>query len=824
MNIFKKFSKEESGIGIIEYIILFSLLGTIVVTTTPSIREQVGLIYEEQTRSTDNLNGAMNAKPTDRIDLGSTTQVVRPPSVSIPNEGGSTTTPDPTPDITAPNEQEVTEFVTNTTDIFEPEYEYNKNGYFGTIQLVPGAKTSRVLEQHSEILTKDVSKIITKSTAEEFDNLLSINEEDAEGYKGTITPAGDIQQILVDNNGNETVSKNSGPIIYSVESSETNSTIVNSLFPISYAFEETTTNVENESVKTGYSGTINKSGTPTSTYLGQTTTTDSRNGSKNSDFTNEIEVTASQEDKNHKVISPTKGASSTNPNTYNSIYYYNDGVKEGLLNYVSKGSTLVGATYEYYANYSGPIFTIQPRDNNIPPSTITHTDVDGYSGTLSREDVSISSSLKSIRTTSVPKTVTNHKVYTPGEFASSSNTHTYPATYAYSDVEKYSGNLNFVSKNSEFAYSQREGHRTENQSVTSSSNVFNATIPYNSGGFDGTLNKNGSSFVKSGVYTAADSKTVVDQPASDYNIDGYVGTLSSYVFSGTYTAGDSKTVFKVLTNSINSFPATYNYDEGGYTGTPAKLDAAQQISTEVDVPADTQAVSKVIHKVESNTFAATYSYNQSGYVGTLNKSGTSVKNDKTYTEAATIKGCAQDDYACIDSLQDLAESRPCNCIYVYSQTYVGNATKPAGTTTTYHWEQNYKGLVSKPASDTRVYRFQGTVTKPASDTRIWQQDYSGTVSQLVNYYKHFALYSGTSNKLNYFALYNYNASYSGNISKSITKDVYRYEQTYTGTLSKNVSSFTYEYQREFTGTLFKENTEDVIEYTQTYKGTVQEIQ
>lgn len=73
---------------------------------------------------------------------------------------------------------------------------------------------------------------------------------------------------------------------------------------------------------------------------------------------------------------------------------------------------------------------------------------------------------------------------------------------------------------------------------TSGANSFSATKSYNSGGYSGTLSKNGSSYVISGSYTPADSKYVTESievvvsgsspsypPTITYNNQGYSGTL-----------------------------------------------------------------------------------------------------------------------------------------------------------------------------------------------------------------------------------------------------------------------------------------------------------
>jgi hypothetical protein len=1004
MSVFKKFLTEKSGAGIVEYLILLSLLGSVVAVTTPSIREQVGLIYEEQVRLTNNLNGMIDTKSSERFDLISTNPIVRAPAGIIVNPEVYTLTPNPVPVSTNPNQQVITEQIKNITGTFDPEYYYNKNGFSGLIQLVPGARTSQVIEQRTKVLTKNVSKIITKPTAEEFDSILSLSETDAEGYTGDITPNGPIQQVLVGDNGStETISKNSGPIIYSQESYQTDPATINSLFPNSYFYVEMSPDTLDEEGKTtGYEGTVYKTGTPTSTYIGQIIAPDSKNALQNRDFTNEVDISTSQQSKNYRVVAPTTGINApTNPNSYSSTYYYNDGNKEGLLNYVSKGSTKIDTrvdtinlninptfsysppttynynvngytgtlnstnaatvqsgyydpaaskyvsgqsssnyndgtysgtlssyvsgqswvsadsfyatdsrsqsgycatdpncgpsnipgsvsynsggysgtlsqtsysysqsqtavpfsysryatyggtvtkpgywvnnyayqgtvykpaydsrvwtrnyvgtaskvidTYEYHADYTGIIFAIQPRDNNIAPASIVYTDPQAYTGTLYKNNASLVSTLKSMRTTTTPKTVTNHKVYTPGDFASSSNTQTYPATYTYSDAGLFNGTLNYASKSSEFAYSQQENHKSQTFKQTSSSSPIASTYNYNSGGFWGTLNAINTTYVDSGSYTPSDTIYVTNQGSSWYNSSGYSGTLSQYLESSTWTG--SSTIF------VDNQPSS-SYNSGGYSGTLSQYlysgsytasDSRWEYTTKQGDNWQHYGCTSnkwvVTNSGETNIQGTTYTYNSGGYSGTYSVTSVDYKTSTAGTYRSSGSYCATNGAT--------GYYKEYNTVYM--SAYV---TKPASDTRIY----KYEGNVVRPGYYTDVYRYQGNVTKAAVDTRVYARDFDGIVSQTINYYKHFANYSGSTSRTNYLATYNYNANYEGVISKNISRNNYRYDQTYSGTLSKDVISFTYEYQREFTGTLFKEVNEDIIEYTQTYEGTVEEIQ
>ena len=869
MNIFNKFLKEETGVGIIEYIILFSLLGTIVFTTTPIIREQVGLIYEEQVQSTNKLNGMIDTLPTRRIDLDGTPQEIRPPSGSITNPEINNPTPDPPPVVEGPNTQLVTEYVTNTTGQFDPEIEYSENGYFGMIQLVPGAVTTRVEEVRKQILTKDFSKIVTKSTIEEFDSLLSINHTDPEGYTGTLTPTGEIQEVLVGNAGTTGfVFKESGPITYSEETYQTSPAFLDTLFPSGYNYNELLSGSEEggDAVYSGYTGALFKEGPLVSTYIGQVLVPDSRNAKEYRDFTKELDVSASIKSQNSLHVFPfLYGESPINPHTYDAKEYYRNDTHEGILDYVSKESvfletktdtmnidirptysyeplsptynydvdgfkgtlnavggayvdsgeylaadsktvtgqlssnynvagyrgTLIletGGTYggtvsrpatdtriyainyvgtasrtydyyQYYAIYKGNSFLIQDRNPSPAPATINFTDVDGYTGILDKSTIYERTTMSDFRKTSTSKNITNHKVYTPGDFTSNVNTQTYPGTYSYLDADRFKGTLNYSSKNTEFAYTQLQNQRNQTYIRTSSNEITPTTYYYNNGGFEGTLNATTESYLSSGYYTPSDTIFVTNQPSSFYNSGGYVGSLSSYETGGSYTPSDSKWVYTTKTgsnwNNYKCVSNSWTLDSQGHT--------------------DIQG--------------SEYTYDSGGYSGTYS----------------------------VDNVDYAVSS---------SGSQKSGSCSPNGATATYtQYNTVYlSAYVTKPASDNRTYRYEGNVTKPAVDTRIYAREYGGMVGQPVDYYKHFALYSGSTSKTDYFATYNYNTFYQGVIKKDVLRDNFRYDQIYSGTMMKKVFDFNYEYQQEFTGTLFKEINDDVIEYTQKYEGIVEEIQ
>jgi hypothetical protein len=292
-------------------------------------------------------------------------------------------------------------------------------------------------------------------------------------------------------------------------------------------------------------------------------------------------------------------------------------------------------------------------------------------------------------------------------------------------------------------------------------------------GYSGTL----SQYLASSTYTGSDTMFVTGQSSSYYNSGGYSGTLNQYLDSGTYTPSDSKWV-----------DTTKQGDNWQHYGCSSNKWS-------------------VTDSGETNIQGTTYTYNSGGYSGTYSVTSVDYKTSTAGTYRSSGTYCATNGAT--------GYYKEYNTVYM--SAYV---TKPASDTRVYR----YQGNVTKPGYYTDVYRYQGNVTKAAVDTRVYARDFDGIVSQTINYYKHFANYSGSTSRTNYLATYNYNADYEGVISKDISRNNYRYDQIYIGTLSKDVISFEYEYQREFTGTLFKEVNEDIIEYTQTYSGTVEEVQ
>ena len=937
----KKFWKEKSGLGIIEYVLLLSLLGVVVISTTPTLREQVGKIYEEQVHSTNNLNGMIDSENASRFDIEDDSLLAKNPNESVQNENGFETSKDPDEVTNEPDKKSVVKEVKNLTGIFEEEYSYNQDGYKGILTKTDGDPTSEVIEERNVVTKKDITKYVKGSTKEEFETLLEIQASE-EGFEGILTPAGEIETIFAGlDETPKVISKNSGNVIRSIETHRTENEYIQSLFPESYLYRETLSFGDGEEMETGYSGTVNKVGDPTKVQIGQVSVPDYRYTIQNRDFLSEVDVTLTQESFNHKYISPVKGENApNNPNTYPATYHYTDDVKEGLLNYVSKGSTKINTrtdvidvtakstfsyppgsthnyntngytgtlnainepyiisgsytppiskeetetrtstsnnlpstiyydksgyvgtltgqgvtsettrggywsetghyedrgyeqrypadtywvyfcdtwthpwpcsmgqagqyiivwgyrwvenivwvsdgrewvdttyttyrqsytgtvtlpavdtrqwsrdyagsaskvidTYEYHANYTGYIFNKDHKSVDITPNTIEYTDRDGYKGTLYKMPQSLKVTLKSLRNTQTQKTISNHKVYTPGYFPSATNTQNYDSLYNYEDPDKFYGSIRYIDKKTEFAYTEEMNHKEMNQTKTATTKeALENTLAYTDGAFSGILQATG----------------------------------EANVISGSYTPPITKEETETRTSTSNNLPATITSNKDGYIGTLV----GQGVTSET---------------TRGGYWSETGHYEDRGY------------EQRYVLDTYFVRFCDDWPYPYPCSMGEAGQ-----IIIVWGYRWVENIV----------WVSDGREWVDTTYTTYRQ-SYTGNVTKPAVDTRKWARDYSGTVSETVKFYRHFANYSGTVKKANYLATYNYNVDYDGDIVKNILKPNYRYSQGYNGELTKETYNFIYEYRRKFSGTLFKIENHNIIEYTKQYEGIVEEVQ
>ncbi|HHT98009.1 MAG TPA: hypothetical protein GXZ90_08980 [Clostridiales bacterium] len=255
--------------------------------------------------------------------------------------------------------------------------------------------------------------------------------------------------------------------------------------------------------------------------------------------------------------------------------------------------------------------------------------------------------------------------------------------------------------------------------ISQGTNTTPTNVSYNQDGFIGTLNRSRTDenvVQTGGVYTPAESKQITGHTSANYNSGGFTGTLTQYVESGSPATPTTKYV-------TNQSRAAYNSE--GYTGT-----LTQYVESGRLFPPETRSF-----QVEGasyytyngyGAFSTTYYYYQNGFTGYLPYSHSRhLINDlyvPVYRGSLTKPGADTRVYRYQGNV-----THPGTDTRVYK--YQGNVTHPGTDTRVY----KYKGTVNKPASDTRTYRtdytstYKGTVNKPSSDTRVWEQLYKGTV-------------------------------------------------------------------------------------------------
>lgn len=281
-----------------------------------------------------------------------------------------------------------------------------------------------------------------------------------------------------------------------------------------------------------------------------------------------------------------------------------------------------------------------------------------------------------------PTGVSAESLELPVEFMESTQqnqnkTITLPANAVVLDVQADNGIVQYSKKGNEISltisegqpyrneYNSQKNSRYEQINQTKASNSFESSVFYNSGGYSGTLSKNGSSYLSSGSYTPASSMFVTNQTSSSYNSGGYSGYLSSYVYSGSYTP----------------FHEDYisGYREGSYTWGEVCLGGDGSYSWKSE--ASVKPVSWI-------------SYNSNGYSGTLS----------LYTWSGVHE---QNGNTCGSKPYKLKK-------YKNHYAYRGYVVRPEQDTRTYR----YQGTVSKPASDTRNYTqsYSGVVFSGGYDT------------------------------------------------------------------------------------------------------------
>lgn len=209
-----------------------------------------------------------------------------------------------------------------------------------------------------------------------------------------------------------------------------------------------------------------------------------------------------------------------------------------------------------------------------------------------------------------------------------------------------------------------------------------SSVWQNDGGYSGYLFKDSTStgtYQTGGSYTPADTKYVSGQTSSWYNSGGYSGSLSSYLYSGSYTAAQSKTATDYRTGYYQYYWAWVSSTQWG---------------------------PKTLYRQVGTPFPNAVSYNSDGFTGTLYKNGGEVY-ERQETANWDRSSPGNPSYATEYYRQNYSGTvtKPASDTRVYR--YDGYVTKPASDTRTYgtYYIANYSGTLTKPASDTRTYDY-----------------------------------------------------------------------------------------------------------------------
>lgn len=130
------------------------------------------------------------------------------------------------------------------------------------------------------------------------------------------------------------------------------------------------------------------------------------------------------------------------------------------------------------------------------------------------------------------------------------------------------------------------------QYVYSSVNSFSSTISYNSGGYTGSLSKDGSSYVYSGSYTPSQSQT-----------------FTRYVSNTVTSTGRTNPWVQDTYSQSNPAPSCYSINENGYSGCLTRRETAGGGNSTVYCCSYYDSVTKTTRQKWSlsNTYTARYS-------------------------------------------------------------------------------------------------------------------------------------------------------------------------------------------------------------------------
>lgn len=305
------------------------------------------------------------------------------------------------------------------------------------------------------------------------------------------------------------------------------------------------------------------------------------------------------------------------------------------------------------------------------------------------------------------------------------------------------------------------------------------TLDYSSGGYVGTLMKDGDVIEKlrSGKYIPADEKYVEGLETQNYNKDGYTGTLEKYVESGEYIREDTKTIswkrpYYGYNVSQLSPLKVINYDP--QMGASNGLKDSTMYTGILQATGQPYVTAKAIQTLSTADSAFRLNSTSESEIAYLTDEQLTTRYSKNLINDLVIGSLEKQGYQNVEivSLQFTSSTffdkksgeyaRHFKAIfnadyYTFIQEYVGVVTKDAQDTRVYKYRgivkrpeidtrvyefvQNYKGTVTHPETDTRVYKYRGIVEKPTVDTRVYK--YRGTVTKpastntrQTNYYQY----------------------------------------------------------------------------------------
>lgn len=203
---------------------------------------------------------------------------------------------------------------------------------------------------------------------------------------------------------------------------------------------------------------------------------------------------------------------------------------------------------------------------------------------------------------------------------------------------------------------------------------------------------------------------------------GYSGSIykdgTSYVYSGSYTAAQEKTVtdYELSTGPNFSYSSSIYYSSGGYTGylyksgSPTYYSGSTSSKTVSGQNATTRSYD--VKKNDSNDSGNGSIIESNVLSMAMRNNGWSYSDKYSYSDSSGYSGSLSANYS----------TRMTGAVSVSEYPLLPTGKWRGSVEVT----RSFSGTVT---ADTRTMKqsYSGTVTKPAVDTRTWRQDYYGKV-------------------------------------------------------------------------------------------------